>query len=119
MEDKPNALSLWRGCWSETRLAPENQTKQGGKITPFTTVIASSLVTMEGRSRFMGGVRPNSGPQKGAKYAKTIAREQAREIARQIITEKLESLLETQIANETGVSHFLMRDPVTQNNWPA
>ena len=44
------------------------------------------------------------------KSAKTLKKEQAREIARQI------ALLEKQIAKAIGVSHFFLRDPVT-NKW--
>ena len=46
-----------------------------------------------------GGARPNSGPKKGAKYAKTIAKEQAREALRAIVLRELEPLVQAQIAH--------------------
>jgi len=60
-----------------------------------------------------GGARPNSEPKKGAKYAKTVAKEQAREIAREIIMRELEPLIEAQIDNAIGISHFLLRNKST------
>ena len=59
--------------------------------------------------------RPRKDPEwcEGAKYAKTVAKEQAREIAREIITRELEPLIEAQIANAIGISHFFVRNKTT------
>ena len=61
-----------------------------------------------------GGRRLNSGPKKGAKYAKTVAKELAREILRERVTRELDPLLDAQIANAMGIDHFFLRDPVTK-----
>jgi len=50
------------------------------------------------------------GPQKGAKYAKTIKKEEAREILRQIVTREMEALVAAQIANAKGISYLMARN---------
>jgi hypothetical protein len=57
-----------------------------------------------------GGKRPNSGPEKGTKYAPTIAKEQARDALRQIVLRDMEGLVTAQLANAKGISHFFLRD---------
>lgn len=57
-----------------------------------------------------GGARPNSGPKKGAIYAKTLDKLAAREIVRQQVTEALGPLLAAQIANAAGLKYLVTRD---------
>jgi|SRR6185295_6118992 len=58
-----------------------------------------------------GGFRPNSGPAKGTKYKPTIEKERAREALRTIVLREMDALVQAQIANAKGVSHFFLRDP--------
>ncbi len=64
-----------------------------------------------------GGKRPNTGPKKGTKYAKTtktLLKEQAREVARIAITAKLLPMIERQIVHAMGIDHFFLRDEKTK-----
>lgn len=60
-----------------------------------------------------GGARPNSGPKKGAKYAKTIRKEEAREALRQVILRQAEQMVAAQIANATGLKYLVTREKKT------
>ena len=60
-----------------------------------------------------GGARPNSGPKKGTKYAKTISKEQAREALRAQVMAHFAPLILAQIEHAKGISHFMLRDPKT------
>jgi len=57
-----------------------------------------------------GGARPNSGPEKGVKYAPTLAKEAAREALRQIVLREMEGLTAAQIAHAKGLSYLVGRD---------
>jgi hypothetical protein len=60
-----------------------------------------------------GGARPNSGPQKGAKYGpqkQTISKEQARDALRQIVLAKMSELVDAQLSNATGIKYLVRRD---------
>jgi len=60
-----------------------------------------------------GDARPNSGPKKGAKYAKTISKELAREALRQIVLREMEELVAAQIAQAKGIKYLVTRDRKT------
>lgn len=60
-----------------------------------------------------GGARPNSGPKKGAKYAKTIDKELAREVLRDMVKEALRPMTEAQIANALGIKFLMVREKTT------
>jgi hypothetical protein len=57
-----------------------------------------------------GGARPNSGPKKGAKYAKTLTKEAARDALRQIVLAEMRDLVGAQLANAKGLSYLVGRD---------
>ena len=57
-----------------------------------------------------GGARPNSGPKKGAKYAKTLDKEMAREVLRDMVKAALRPMTEAQIANAMGIKYLVRRD---------
>ena len=59
-----------------------------------------------------GGARPNSGRKVGYKFKSTLQKEAARELVRTMITERMGELINSQIANATGIQHFFLRDPV-------
>lgn len=60
-----------------------------------------------------GGARPNSGPKKGTKYAKTISKEQAREALRTLVLEKLRPLVDAQVSNAQGLKYLVVREKAT------
>lgn len=57
-----------------------------------------------------GGARPNSGPEKGTKYAPTLAKEAAREAVRLVVMKHLDGLLSAQISHAKGLSYLVGRD---------
>lgn len=60
-----------------------------------------------------GGKRPNSGPEKGTKYAPTLAKEAAREALRQIVLEEMREMTQAQIAQAKGIKYLVTRDKKT------
>lgn len=56
-----------------------------------------------------GGARPNSGPKKGTKFAKTLDKEAAREALREMVKASLRPMVEAQIAAATGVKYLVGR----------
>lgn len=60
-----------------------------------------------------GGARPNSGPKKGAKYAKTLDKEATREILRAMVREQLRPMVEAQVANALGLKFLMVREKAT------
>lgn len=71
-------------------------------------------MTTEKRKRGRPKGQPKSGGmQKGWKAPETLAKEAAREIARQRITARMLPILDAQIDNAIGISHFMLRDKTT------
>lgn len=63
-----------------------------------------------------GGSRAGAGRPKGSTgipQAQTLSKEAAREVLRQRVLKDLEPLVSAQIANATGLSHFMLRNPET------
>lgn len=58
-----------------------------------------------------GGARPGSGAKLGSRYKPTLEKERAREALRSIVLREMDALVQAQIANAKGVSHFFLRDP--------
>lgn len=59
-----------------------------------------------------GGKRIGGKP-KGYKAPRTLKKEEARKLLRDRVTEKLLPMIDAQIANASGISHFMLRDPKT------
>lgn len=57
-----------------------------------------------------GGKRPNSGPEKGTKYAPTLSKEAARDALRQIVLKKMEPLVQRMVVAAMGFGHLYTRD---------
>lgn len=57
-----------------------------------------------------GGARPNSGPEKGTKYAPTLKKEAAREALRAVVMRHMDDMLRAQIAHAKGIGHLYTRD---------
>lgn len=53
------------------------------------------------------------GPQKGAKYAKTLEKEAIRAHIRARVAAELDPLLDAQLANAKGLKYLVARDPKT------
>jgi hypothetical protein len=60
-----------------------------------------------------GGKRPGAGKPKGYKHKQTLDKEAARQLLRERVTAELQPLVDAQIANAKGISHFFLRDPKT------
>lgn len=56
-----------------------------------------------------GGARPNSGPQKGAKYKKTLDAEARLLALRDLVSKELEPMTQAQIAHAKGVHYMVLR----------
>lgn len=59
------------------------------------------------------GRAPGSGKRPGFRFPATISKEQGREAVRALVLRKLGPLVEAQIQNALGISHFMLRDPKT------
>lgn len=57
-----------------------------------------------------GGPRPNSGPKKGTKYAKTLEREVYRQQLAKLVLEELRPMTEAQIAQAKGIKYLVTRE---------
>lgn len=60
-----------------------------------------------------GGARPNSGPDKGAKYAKTLEKEEIRRAIRAIVSQHVEEMTSAQIAHAKGLKYLVARERAT------
>ena len=59
------------------------------------------------------GIPKTGGKPKGYKFPATLAKEAAREAARVRITERMIPIIDAQIDNAVGISHFMLRDKTT------
>jgi len=57
-----------------------------------------------------GGPRPNSGPEKGTKYAPTLRREEAETHYRKRWGKRFDELIDAQFSTAVGVKQFVYRD---------
>ena len=60
-----------------------------------------------------GGARPGAGRKKGTKWPSTITKERAREALRVYVLGHFKPLVDAQIENAKGISHFFLRDAKT------